>query len=89
MTINNILLVDDNQDMRDVFGMLLEDMLSSLGYTVSIECASSGEEALEKVHLQPYSLVVMDTQMDGIVGYAACLQMKEKNRNQVRYRYVC
>ena len=83
MTLNNILLVDDDQDLRDIFGTLLEDMLSSLGYTVSIECAESGEEALEKVKRQPYSLVVMDTQMGGIIGYAACLKIKENDRNQV------
>ena len=41
--------------------MLLEDMLSSLGYTVSIECASVGEEALEKVQRQRYDIVLMDT----------------------------
>ena len=83
MTTNHILLVDDNQDLRDVFGMLLEDMLSSLGYTVSIECASSGEEALEKVQRQRYDIVLMDTQMGGMNGYAACMQMKERNEDQV------
>ncbi len=63
--------------------MLLEDMLSSLGYTVSIECASSGEEALEKVQRQRYDIVLMDTQMGGMNGYAACMQMKERNEDQV------
>lgn len=83
MILNHILLVDDCQDLRDIFKGLLENALSSLGYMVSIESAESGEEALEKVRQQRYDLVLMDTQMGGMNGYAACMQMKERNKDQV------
>lgn len=77
---SQILLVDDDLFIRDSFKDILELMLSE--YDMAIDCAKSGEEALEKVQQQNYDLVLMDTQMGGIAGYNACAQIKEKNPDQ-------
>lgn len=78
---SHILLVDDDLFFRDTCQDILELMLS--GYDAAVDCAASGEEALEKVEKRKYDLVLMDTQMGGIAGYQACTQMKSKNQDQV------
>ena len=42
-----------------------------------------GEEALEKVQRQRYDIVLMDTQMGGMNGYA-CLYADEANEMRIR-----
>src|SRR5262249_51195381 len=49
-----VLLVDDDRDIRDVVGA----MLDAVGLTV--ESATSAEEALERVRAESYDLVVLD-----------------------------
>jgi len=57
-----ILIVDDEQDLREI----LEFNLSSEGF--SIEVAASAEEALE-LPLENYDLILLDVMMGGISGY--------------------
>jgi DNA-binding NtrC family response regulator len=58
----SILVVDDEEIMRDV----LETILSGAGYKVDL--AKTGEEALEAYGRKPYDVVLMDVSMPGIGG---------------------
>lgn len=61
---HRILVVDDSMTTR----MLEQSILESAGYDVDV--ATSGEEALEKVHLAPYALYLVDVEMPGMDGFA-------------------
>jgi twitching motility two-component system response regulator PilH len=65
MPIQKILIVDDSPTERYV----LTDLLVAHGYTVMT--ADSGEEALEKIKLEPPHLVLMDVVMPGQNGFQA------------------
>jgi twitching motility two-component system response regulator PilH len=65
MTIQKILIVDDSPTERYV----LTDLLVAHGYTVMT--AESGEEALEKIKIEPPHLVLMDVVMPGQNGFQA------------------
>lgn len=65
MPIQKILIVDDSPTERYV----LTDLLVAHGYTVMT--ADSGEEALEKIRLEPPHLVLMDVVMPGQNGFQA------------------
>ena len=58
----SILVVDDEEVMRDV----LESLLGAEGYQV--ELARSGEEGLDKFQQRPYDLVLLDVSMPGMGG---------------------
>ena len=58
-----VLIVDDERHNRQ----LLEAMLSPEGYL--LVTASSGEEALTVVRLQPPDLILLDVMMPGMDGY--------------------
>lgn len=58
----SILVVDDEEIMRDV----LEVLLSSVGYKVDL--AKTGEEGLEMYTRRPYDVVLLDVSMPGIGG---------------------
>src|SRR6266496_5643867 len=58
----SILVVDDEEVMRDV----LESLLAAEGYQV--ELARSGEEGLDKFQQRPYDLVLLDVSMPGMGG---------------------
>ena len=58
-----VLVIDDNQDMRDVIGVILE----GAGYAV--ELAADGEAGLRSQRKQPFDIVITDIFMpnqDGI-----------------------
>jgi DNA-binding NtrC family response regulator len=57
-----ILVVDDEEVMRDVLGSILTDE----GYQV--ELARSGEEGLDKFQQRPVDLVLLDVSMPGMGG---------------------
>jgi DNA-binding NtrC family response regulator len=58
----NILVVDDEEVMRDV----LESLLSSEGYRVDL--ARTGEEGLARLNERTYDAVLLDVSMPGIGG---------------------
>lgn len=71
----SILIVDDEEIMRDV----LETILSAAGYKVDL--AKTGEEALEIYARKSYDVVLMDVSMPGIGGLSALeelIKMDEK-----------
>ena len=65
-----VLIVDDSLTTR----MLEQSILESAGYEV--ECAVSGEEALEKARGRRYSLFLVDVEMPGIDGYAVLERLR-------------
>lgn len=65
-----ILVVDDEEEIRDVIRVLLE----SEGFSV-LE-ARSGEEALA-LFSPDTDLVILDVMMPGISGYQVCLRLRE------------
>lgn len=65
MPIQKILIVDDSPTERYV----LSDFLLAHGYTVMT--ADSGEDALEKIKIEPPHLVLMDVVMPGQNGFQA------------------
>lgn len=71
---DKILIVDDDQEIRDVLRVLLT------GEGFEVAEASSGEEALHYLDEHPggVDLVILDVMMEGISGYHVCLQLREK-----------
>lgn len=67
-----ILIVDD----EPVNLLVLRTFLTRAGYTV-LE-ASSGPEALKKVHEQTVDLVILDIMMPGMSGYEVCTKIRER-----------
>jgi two-component system phosphate regulon response regulator PhoB len=61
-----VLLVDDDPGIRDV----VSAMLDAVGLTV--ESATSAEEALERVRADSYDLVVLDWNLPGMTGIELC-----------------
>jgi two-component system phosphate regulon response regulator PhoB len=61
-----VLLVDDDRDIREVVGA----MLDAVGLTV--EAATSAEEALERVRASIFDLLVLDWNLPGMTGIELC-----------------
>jgi two-component system phosphate regulon response regulator PhoB len=61
-----VLVVDDDRDIRDVVGA----MLDAVGLTV--DSVPSAEEALERLRAQAFDLVVLDWNLPGITGIELC-----------------
>ncbi|HEY8090202.1 MAG TPA: response regulator transcription factor [Polyangiaceae bacterium] len=61
-----VLLVDDDRDIRDVVGA----MLDAVGLTV--QAATSAEEALERVRASSFDLLVLDWNLPGMTGIELC-----------------
>jgi CheY-like chemotaxis protein len=65
-----VLVVDDTEDNRTIFGLCLEDG----GYRVAY--AVDGEDALVKVASEPPALIVMDLAMPRMDGWEATRRIK-------------
>ncbi len=72
-----VLLVDDDQDIREVVGA----MLDAVGLTV--DAATSAEEALERVRAEKFDLVVLDWNLPGMTGIELC-RLIRKDRKLAR-----
>jgi two-component system KDP operon response regulator KdpE len=73
MSHGHILIVDDEPQIRRVMRVTL----SAQGYLVGD--ARSGEEALEKLREEKFDLVLLDMNMPGIGGLAACREIRERS----------
>lgn len=73
-----IMVVDDDQDIREVIQVLL----SSEGYNV-IE-ASNGKEALELVN-DDTDLIILDVMMPEMNGYQTCVLLREKTKAPILF----
>ncbi len=66
-----ILLIDDDQDTRDIYSEFLTDA----GY--SVELAKDGEEGLAKILQGGYDLILLDIMMPKIDGITILKKLKE------------
>jgi two-component system cell cycle response regulator len=66
----SLLVVDDNSMNR----IMLSRYTTKLGYRVTV--AENGRVALEKLHNEPFDLVLLDVQMPEMDGYQVLEQMK-------------
>src|SRR5580704_14058949 len=73
MSNGKILVVDDEPQIR----RMLRSALTKLGYVVAD--ARSGEDALEKIRDERYDLIVLDRNMPGIGGLAACREIRSRS----------
>jgi DNA-binding response OmpR family regulator len=71
MNYTNILLVDDEEDIRNVLSIYLKNE----GYEVSH--ASTGIEALELLQRMKADLVILDVMMPGMDGIETCMRIRE------------
>ena len=69
----SILLVDDEEDIREVVGMSLTD----IGYTV--HSAENGEKAMDLFRSITPPIVMTDIKMPGIDGIELLQQIKREN----------
>lgn len=67
-----ILLIDDDADIRDIFG----EILISQGY--KIDFARDGKEGLTKILQGGYDIILLDIMMPKIDGMAILKKLKEK-----------
>ena len=61
-----VLVVDDDRDIRDVIGA----MLDAVG--LNVESATSAEEALERVRARSFDLLLLDWNLPGMTGIELC-----------------
>jgi DNA-binding NtrC family response regulator len=73
----SILVVDDEEIMRDV----LETLLSAEGYRVDL--AKTGEEGLEAYGRRPYDVVLLDVSMPGMGGLRALEELLKRDEEAV------
>lgn len=75
-TVLKILVVEDYEDNRILFMMLLEN----LGYQA--DAVTNGVEFLEQMAGQDYDMVLMDCQMPMMDGYEATRQLRQREGDQ-------
>lgn len=67
-----ILLVEDNLINQKVLGHMIDGLGSA-----SAEAVESGEAALERLRSEPFDLVIMDMQLDGMSGPEAISEIRK------------
>jgi len=73
----HILIVDDNMMNQD----LMANILAYWGFSFAI--ASNGKEAIEKVKIGYFDLVLMDIQMPEMDGYSATIEIRSKLKSDI------
>src|ERR1700680_113997 len=68
----NILVTDDDAELRRV----LKRTLDALGFEVAE--SANGEQALKAVESRPFDAVLLDVNMPGIGGIAACREIRRR-----------
>jgi DNA-binding NtrC family response regulator len=69
-----ILITDDDGDLRE----LLTEAVKNWGYEVSV--AKDGEEALRKLRMERYDIVITDLMMPGMDGLTLLKKIKELDK---------
>lgn len=70
----NILIVDDEMELRKSVSSILKTISTEIDFC--IDEASDGEEALEKVKIKDYELILMDVRMPKLNGLEALVEIK-------------
>jgi PAS domain S-box-containing protein len=70
-----VLLVDDNRTKQRYVELLLEKDHHQ------VTSVNSGREAVAKVAVEPFDLILMDVQMPGMDGFAATAAIRERERH--------
>ena len=70
---DTVLIVDDDESIRELFECIVED----LGY--NCDTAADGQEGVEKVKQQSYKLVFLDIKMPKLNGIETLKQIKQIN----------
>ena len=70
MTLSRILLVDDDDNIRTIAELSLED-------DFHVDLASSGQEAIDIAMVRPPDLILLDVMMPGLDGKATFGKFKE------------
>jgi len=81
----NILVIDDEEIMRDV----LESLLSQEGHRVDL--AKTGEEGLQRLHERAYDVILLDVSMPGMGGLRSLeeiLKLDAIGVRGVRFNFV-
>lgn len=73
----SVLIVDDEEIMRDVLGTIL----TGAGYKADL--AKTGEEALECCEQKPYDVVLIDVSMPGMGGLTALEEIVKRDADAV------
>ena len=68
-----ILIVDDNPEIREVAMVLLQ------GEGFTVDEAGDGKEALDKIEHGAYDLILLDVMMPGLNGYQTCMEIRKKS----------
>jgi two-component system KDP operon response regulator KdpE len=68
----NVLVTDDDPELRRV----LTRTLDALGFQVAE--SSNGEQALKQIESRPFDAVLLDVNMPGIGGIAACREIRRR-----------
>lgn len=76
----HILVVDDSYPIRHYLNLKLPELFD---YSITIDTAESGEEALMKIENKRYDVVFLDVVMPGLDGYQVCRQIKSKLNSHV------
>lgn len=72
---SNILIVDDSKTDRLLYSKILKNITPDY----SVEIASNGKEAIEKILLSPPALVITDHAMPVMNGYEFVMELKKLN----------
>lgn len=71
MSINRILVVDDNPEIREITKILL------MGEGFIIDEAKDGAQAVSFVNRNVYDVIILDIMMPGMNGYQACVEIRK------------
>ena len=79
MDVSNILIVDDNPEIREI----IEILLTGEGFLTFQ--AKDGMTALKLLQEQDFDLIIMDIMMPGINGYQTCLEIRKSSNAPVLF----
>lgn len=69
-----VMLVDDDRDIRDVVGAMLE----AVG--LKVDASPSAEDALDRVRKRPPDLVILDWNLPGMTGIELCRVLRRETK---------
>lgn len=76
---SRILIVDDNQEIREVIHILL----SGEGYET--EEAADGVQALAQIRQNSFDLVILDVMMPNLNGYQTCMEIRKSSNTPILF----